>query len=207
MTEHERQPMAPAMATRPPTDDDVLGEVQLGDPVKWPKVVGILSIIWASLGLLGGVCGVASLALTPMFMSSVPNFDPNNLPPTMQMTPLKIVLFAAGFGMSGLLLFAGIATLRRRDAGRMAHLVWACGGLMVLLLQLWVQFADVRPMEAWIAANPKSPFAQGGTSGLYIGMGIAVVLGLPWPLFLLIWFGLAKNKPGAMRELKAPAWA
>ncbi|MBI1190389.1 MAG: hypothetical protein GC200_06890 [Tepidisphaera sp.] len=203
MTEHEQQPMAMAGGATPPTDADVLGDVQLGEPVGWPKVVGILSIVWGSLGLLGGVCGVIGLVATPILMANAPGFDPNNMPPTMVMGPLKILLFTLGFCMSGLLLFAGITTVGRRDVGRLAHLVWAFGGLLVLLLQLWVQFGDAKAMEAWIAANQSSPFAKGGTAGIYIGLGVAVVLGLPWPLFLMVWFGLIKNKPGAMRELKA----
>lgn len=203
MSEQPEQPMAAARGLTPPTDDDVLQGVQLGDPVGWPKVIGILSIVWASLGLLGGLCGVIGLVATPMLMASAPGFDPNNMPPTMVMNPLKILIFGLAFCMSGLLLFAGIATVRRQESGRLAHLAWAGLGLLMIPLQLWVQYGDVKAMEAWIAANPSSPFSKGGTAGIYIGLVAGLVLGLPWPIFLLVWFGVIKNKPGAMRELRA----
>lgn len=193
--------MSPAGLT-PPTDAQVLDEAEFGGLVGWPKVVGIISIVWASLGLLGGVCGAIALVVLPTFMAKQPGFDPNNMPPSMVVGPLKLVLFAAGFGLSGLLMFAGIATARRRDLGRLTHLAYAAFSLLFLVLQVYVQLTDANAMEAWIRDNPNNPVAKGGTGGMYIGLVVSVVLGVLWPAFLFIWFGAMKTKPGAMKEFK-----
>lgn len=193
----------PTSPTRvaPPTDEQVLDEAQFGDLVSWPKVVGIVSIVWGSLGLLGGVCGGISILFLPTFMGA--QYDANNLPPTMVFGPVKLGMLLGGLILTAFLLFAGIATLRRLEFGRTAHLVYAWASLPLIAINLWQQWADVTALELWIRENPKSPFAQGGTTGGYIGLVAGLVLGLAWPMFTLIWFGLAKRQPGAMKQLKS----
>lgn len=196
------RPTAEAEGLSPPTDAQVLEDVQFGDPAVWPKIVGIISIVWASLGLLGGICGVVALVALPAFIAKQPGFDPANMPPSMVFGPLKLVLIVAGIGLSVLLMFAGIATVTRRDVGRQAHLAYAATGLMFLVLQVYSQLTDISEMKVWIANNPANPVAKGGTGGMYFGLVFAVVLGVIWPGFLLIWFGLVKTRLGVMKELK-----
>ncbi|MFA6045645.1 MAG: hypothetical protein WC718_11735 [Phycisphaerales bacterium] len=196
------QGMPPAGLT-PPTDAQVLDEAEFGELVLWPKVIGIISIVWASLGLLCVLgSGVMVLAL-PSMMAKVPGYDPTNPPPSMVMGPLKMVLLAAGVPMAGLLLFAGISTVARKEVGRLAHLAYGGSALFMLAIQIYIGATDLMKMDAWIRDNPTNPIAKNGNAGGYIGLVITVTLGIIWPLFSLVWFGVVKNKPGAMKQLKA----
>jgi hypothetical protein len=167
------------------------------EPRSWPKVIGIISICYAGLMLTCSGCGVGMLALMPQFMKGQPGID-EGFPPSMQLYPLKAGLFAISILWLLVLLGAGIATTMRRPSGRSLHLLWAVGALVLLAISMFVvQLPDMRADQQWMQDHPASPFAKqaGGQGGpfRYLGMAVGVVLGVAWPAFTLIWFGLVKR--------------
>ncbi|MEC9372616.1 MAG: hypothetical protein VYC34_02185 [Planctomycetota bacterium] len=177
----------------PPSADDEY--VDLPEPPKWPKVVGIISIVWASLGLLCGGCGAFSLFFSSTFQDMVAQGGP--VPPNMQPGALQVANMILSIGVAVLLLVAGILCANRKPVARPLHLAY--GGISILLL-LWaikIQMDVNNQMAQWVKDNPDSPFAQqfNPTINLVSALAAIVIIGLPWPIFSLIWFGFVKRNP------------
>ncbi len=170
-------------------------EPQLDLPTtSWPKVVGIISIVWGCLGITCMACGVGGIFIGPALMPAEMRNQP--LPPTMHLTPLQAGLFVVGFIMSLVLLAAGIQTMRRSLSGRTLHLVWAVVSCFSVVVGLYVAWNQQVEMERWLNENPDSQFAKGPRVSKGTGMAIAGALngiGLIWPIFCLVWFGAIKR--------------
>lgn len=164
-------------------------------PTSWPKVVGIISIAWACLGLSCLACGVTmQLAIGPSMLEPQVRDNP---PPSMRFGLLQVIQTAISLVTSLLLLGAGIQTLRRSMVGRTLHLVWAGISVLALIYGAYVGWLQQQEMQVWARNNPGSRMAEqtlkGGTGlGLAI-MGIFIALFSIWPVFCLIWFGLVKR--------------
>lgn len=165
-------------------------------PPVWPLVIGWISIAWAGLGSVCGVCGIGLLAVAPSFMPK----DQGPLPPSMQLSGGMIAMGITGVLMAVLLLTCGIMCIRRNPACRPIFLVYAVLGLLSLVFSLYIQFQQAESMARWAAENPDSPFAAGYKNPAQVrasqigGMIFGVVLGGAWPVFLLVWFGLIKTR-------------
>ncbi|MGH7241899.1 MAG: hypothetical protein ACREJD_00595 [Phycisphaerales bacterium] len=160
----------------------------------WPKVVGIISIVWGGLGITCLACGVGGIFLGTAFLP--PEMREKPLPPTMHIAPWQAVLFTIGFFMAIVLIVAGVQTTRRTMAGRSLHLFWAVVSFITVAISMYFAWRQTIQMEQWLNDNPDSPFAKGPRLGRGASMAIALCLnaiGLIWPTFCLIWFGLVKR--------------
>ena len=167
---------------------------------KWPKVVGVISILLASLGLTCGGFGLIMAPLSGTLMKGALDGDP--LPYGMHMTVLDYAISGLGLTMSVVLLFAGITAVTHRPLTRVLHLVYAG---VVIPLGIWSYLNQMSKQELnmqWAQEYPNNPMAQGmsgsnpGTViGQVIGLTFFLILGIGIPLFYLIWFGLVKTRP------------
>jgi amino acid transporter len=169
----------------------------------WPKVVGIVSILWGALGLVCNGCGVAS----PLLMGMVqmpPEMGP--MPDVMKPGLGQLVLAGIGLAMSVVLIIAGVATLQRQNAGRTLHLLWSVVNLVLVVVAIVMTLIVMGEQAAWVKDNPDSPWAkQYSPFATYIGIAFTVVLGGAWPVFCLIWFGLVKKTQESMLREPMPA--
>lgn len=182
---------------------DELVDLDLADvqPL-WPKVVGIISSIYAGLFL---TCSVVGLALMPVWQSlSQPTYEGASSPPP-SLSPDAITWMLSGIGVVVLLglLFAGINTILRKPLGRTLHLLVAAVSIVLTFVNAWNQMRIQTALEAWAAENPDTIMAQqatasGGAIGTIVSLGMVFIFGLVYPVFLLIWFGLVKTKPEDM---------
>ncbi|MEZ6210492.1 MAG: hypothetical protein R3B46_04495 [Phycisphaerales bacterium] len=188
--DHETPPTSAA----PPTDPmDFELEPELP---KWPKVVGITSIVLAGIGLGCGGCGIAMLLGGTEFFLKMAEQQMGPAPSVMLPTLQQKVQGSIGFLWAVLLLIAGIQTLRRQYSGRLLHLAYGIGTIPLFIWGMKIQFDAMAAINQWAQANPDNLWAQQQNPiGQWIGLGIAVLLSLPWPLFCLGWFGLVKKKP------------
>lgn len=181
-------------ANTPPIDPEL--EDQLAERPSWPKVVGIISIVWGSLGLVCNGCGLAS----PLLMGMVP-MPPGETerPPSMQPSGLMLALAAFSLLWAVFLIIAGVATIQRSAAGRLMHLVYALGSVVLLGFAILVQFQQAAAMDQWVKDHASSAFAKAhNPSFMYVGLAISVVFGLAYPGFCLVWFGLIKKTQESM---------
>lgn len=170
-------------------EDDLLAE-----PPRWPKVVGIASIAWASLGMLCGACGVASPALQGLIPKEMTEkWGP--MPAAMQQSPMQTAAAGIGIAWALVLLAAGIACVMRRPAARPMHLVYALGSIGLSLWGLSMGLRQMAALNQWAQQNPANEWAKmhNPLMGLVM-IGAGMVLGLAWPGFCLVWFGAVKRR-------------
>lgn len=177
----------------PPTEP---AEGVFDEPKTWPKVVGIISIAWAGLGLVCGTCGLFSPVLMKNFMP--PEMTQGPMPPSMTPGIEMYVLTAVSMALSGFLLASGIMLVGRKRPARAMHLFWAVVACLMTVVMLFIQWRVLEQNKVWIQQNPDSFWAkQGGQNrvGELIGLAVGAVMGFAWPLFCLFWFGLVKRDP------------
>lgn len=160
----------------------------------WPKPVGIVSIIVASLGLICGSCGLINGVIG---MVSQP---PAGMTPPPGMTPAMALVQIVGLGMSVFLIVSGIMCMKRNPKSRPMHLVWAVLSFILMVVGVFMQIQGIGDFEKWMADNPENEQVQAMAKMpmkeiFYGTIGLAVLLGGAWPVFCLVWFGLVKRKP------------
>jgi hypothetical protein len=164
------------------------------EPPAWPKVVGIISIVWASLGLTCGLCGIGWILYLPTFGKQM-EAQMGPMPPTMTPAPAQMALMAVGMLWAILLLVSGIMTVSRKANGRTLHLVYAVGAILLTLPSLGLQVKQQMDMADWAAKNPDSKWAQQSKAGPAIGLSVGAVMGFAYPIFCLAWFAPKKHSP------------
>lgn len=159
---------------------------------KWPKVIGIISIVWGCVGLLCGGCGLISAA---GFMPKQPGME------TMPTggTPLSYASLVLGFLVSVILISAGIVTLARKPAGKALHLVYAVLWFITIVLTIIAQLEVMEQMEQWMRDNADSDAVKAMSQFPMVamqkgGLAIGIVIGAIYPIFCIIWFGIVKRK-------------
>ncbi|MDX2132448.1 MAG: hypothetical protein SFY69_10390 [Planctomycetota bacterium] len=174
----------------PPFEPGLIDEMR---PIpSWPKVIGIISICWGALGLVCTGCGGLWYALGPQWLAQQPGMG--ELPPSMKPTGAMWLVLAAGLGLAGLLIGAGVTCTMRRPVARPLHLVYAVLALLVGVVSTYVQWQTMVAMNQWVAENPDSQFAkQHNAAGQMAGLVAGLVIGNAWPLFALVWFGAVKR--------------
>lgn len=182
------------MATLPSSP---LSPEPLPPPPQWPKVIGTISIVWASLTIGLGLCGVGWMLATPAMMRMA---EERLGPPPPELLPglLMAVQGLVAVAWSGLLLWAGIATTLRRPWGRHLHLIWAPVDVVLTVTGIVTGLATEARAAEWAAANPFHPWAEHHIPGLGAAFALGCgVIGLVWPVFCLIWFIPRRHRPDA----------
>ena len=164
------------------------------EPTSWPKVIGLISMIWGGLSLTCAGCGVlgvmASSSMIPEEMKS------QGLPPTMGLNLYNSLQMGVGTVMSFVLFAAGLFTLRRSMTGRTLHLIWSAISAMWIPVTLYLIFRQNAEMDRWAAENPENQFAKqhaaGGNIGVMIGIAMTVIFSI-YPVFIFIWFLFIKK--------------
>lgn len=174
-------------------------------PPAWPKVVGIISIVLASLGLVCGVCGLIQNGMAFAQGGAEMQMPEGK---TMQMPApslLSIVLMALGWLWSLMLLTAGIMTVKRRANGRTLHIVYAGVSVFVGIASLIVSWMDAQRTIEALSSEPNLAQMAGFIKMMvFLFMCIGAVFGLGYPIFCLIWFGMLGKRPEAGAAVEEP---
>lgn len=158
----------------------------------WPTVVGIIGIIYASLGLFGTFCGLAFLFILPSYADWLQSFGMSEQEvQEMQtsMLPVSWTVFTSLVGLAlVILLFVGaVRLLRRQASGARLCALWSW------MIIPWTIIATVITLVIHLNA----PVPSGGL-GQQIGAAIVTVIEaaieLVLPVFMVIWFSRATIK-------------
>lgn len=178
-----------------------------GEPPAWPKVVGIISIVWASLGIVCNLCGVAGSAFQGAFLNMMPPEQQEQMRAQMAagQSPLVLGTYVLGSVLAVELLVAGIATVRRRPIGRLLHLAYGAAGVLLVLLSTFATWSAMQAQLATMqqgASEVAKQQAAAMQGGMMFGMAFGVCIGLAYPAFCLVWFGVMGKRPeaGAMPQ-------
>ncbi len=134
-----------------------------------PKVMGILMIIFASLGLLGTF---ASLSTDPAkenpFLADAPGYD--------NLKTMIMVLGILDLGIGGLHLFAGIRSVGYKRNGPGLAIAYAIARIIAVVIALVMVYAWLKP------AMDVVPGAGAKVAGMFVGIGL---VGSVWPILIL----------------------
>ena len=171
------------------------------DAPGWPKVVGIFSIVFGSLGLMCNGCGGAMLFAMPALLKlSEEQLGP--APDVFKPPVAQLAMVPVGFILAIVLLVAGIMLIRRKPVARVMHLVYAVVNILLTSAGVAVGLMQLEKLAAWKAANEGDQWAaQINMPQQYFTLAFATVIGIAYPLFLLIWFGMVKRKASDMGKL------
>lgn len=192
------------MQDQTPQDDlDLL----LAEPPAWPKVVGILSIVFGSLAFFCNGLGMAAFPFQEKLMAAAAQAQNVTPPPVMQAGPIMWAALLIAILVNVVLIIAGIATLARSPLGRKLHLFYALAGVIAVFFSTFVTMqaqADLNErMKTYSEQNPDSPFAtkQGGPQEIkqLVGAAAGIGIGLAWPIFCGFWFTLSKRGTADMK--------
>lgn len=180
----------------------------LAEAPGWPKVVGIISIVWSSLGMFCGVCAIGGgyFAVSMMPAEQRSQFPPNMLP-----SGLMLVVAALSMLSGVLLIVAGVVTLRRNPLGGKLHIAYAVLAILLSAANIYLQIGQQADLAQWARENPDTMFAKqmqspGQQVGQTVGYAVGAIMGFAYPIFLLIWFGAVKRRPetwGSRAEARA----
>ena len=134
-----------------------------------PKVVGILMIIFASLGLIGGLIGLAGNAA---------NEGLKELPEFKTYMTMNLVYTVVGLGISGLHLFAGVRAIGYKANAPKLAMMYGATNIIVSIAWGAVVFA-------WL--KPAIEKAAGGMGAAVVGFGVmfGVIISVAWPIIVL----------------------
>ncbi len=183
----------PNWTDAPPTEP---GELLLpGDAPRWPRVVGIISIVWGSLGLLCAGCGIVYFGVMMPRFSQMAEEQMGGPMPAVMMPPLgQYVMMALGTVLAVVLVVAGSLTAARNPLGRVLHLAYGAVGVLLSLVGSAIGVQQQLAIAEYFRQNPTDPWAkQNNPTVGFVMVAVMALLGLAWPGFCLIWFGLVKR--------------
>ncbi|MDY7009556.1 MAG: hypothetical protein SVV80_02240 [Planctomycetota bacterium] len=149
-------------------------------PPVWHKVIGIISIVFGSLGIVCTPISLGANAANPTHKEAMKMF-----PDWWQ----SYTVFSSflGIAFAILLLVAGISLLRRRPAGRPLHLIYAGVTIIMAVVGIVAMVSmintDSIPVEMRTVIITSAVFG--------------ILFGSAYPVFLLIWF----LRPGIRNEV------
>lgn len=180
------------------------------DQPGWPKTVGIISIVWASLGLVCNTCGIGGMALGKFAAGMAPPEKQAEIQAQMAANQPPSFVYVVMLGkivLAVLLLVGGITLLGRKASSRPIHIAWSwlalllVAGSMVMGILTAPEQAK-KAQDALAAGGPGSSWASmSSTQGAIIGMTVgAAAITAVWPIFCLVWFGVKGKRPQAGHE-------
>lgn len=169
-------PMAPPTQAPPPLERARV----------WPTVVGVISIIYASMGLLGAFCGLAYPFILPWYvdwMRGLGLSEQEVQEMEASMPPIGWTVFASVVGLAlVILLFVGaVRLLRRQASGARLCALWSW------VIIPWTIIATGITLVIQLNA-PAPSGGQGEQIGTAIGTVIVALIELVLPTFMVIWF-------------------
>jgi hypothetical protein len=171
---------------------------------KWPKVLGIISIIFGAGSILQSIIGPVSMLLVKKQMQAFVDqgADQAKVDEYIAKITSHTYMSSVAVALLGIILLTGgILLLRRRRAASPILQVWAVlkiivGGLIIFKsaalsrLQMEVMFSSTA-LGGGKEAEMVNTFAS-------YGMWFSLIFGLVWlvilPVFILIWFNREKAK-------------
>ena len=188
----------------PPTGPTPGASFVSDESLKWPGLIGGLSIAFGIITLLGSCCGSVGMALLPRILGAA----------GMQVgsTPGAIVAWmvfdvVASLALVYMLFAGGIGTLRRRAGGPRMLLRYSAVRLVLVVPMLVVGLMLVPTSTKWSAQFLEAQYAAKEEAGQpiteeeeaaleaarnptalsYVSTAIAPILGCIYPAILLVW--------------------
>lgn len=203
MTDPPEAPSSPPSAPygeqgMPPQTPTAYPYAPLPRPSSWPTVIGVISIVWGSFGLLGGCCSVGMTIFWEPYVEFISSIVPPNQQQQQQEmleqfgpdNPLMMVLMIISLALAILLIVSGIRVTRRRVSGVRLSKTYAYLYIPVVIASGLLTLS----LQTSMSTGP-SPISEEFEAAITVASALAGVLfGCAWPVFLLIWFSRSSIK-------------
>ncbi|MBP7936511.1 MAG: hypothetical protein KA354_17870 [Phycisphaerae bacterium] len=169
----------------------------------WPKVIGIIAVVFAIFGIVGGVCGLVSwlgMSAMQVSMPSSGQVVKANLPVITEMGKWRAYTLVAGavsFILQIVLLVSAIHLMKRRRWTIPVLRIWACLYIFFSLIGTTISYHMQKELYQQLASGggPQGSFPMAAPQAL---IGLGMLFGILWacalPVFVLIWFSRQKIK-------------
>ncbi|MBY0113719.1 MAG: hypothetical protein K2Y21_12940 [Phycisphaerales bacterium] len=161
-------------------------------PTSWPETIGMISMVWAGIGLSCAGCGLMSVMMELNTSVWVLEMQGHKLLGMALTLAIKLQI-GVGIVLSVILFAAGFATRQRLIAGRLLHLVWSGISLLWTPVSIVMIFQQDAAMKRWLTLNPSDIMAKQPGAGINIGLMIGLTLTLAFSLFIFVWFMFIKK--------------
>jgi len=154
-----------------------------------PKVMGILMIIFASLGLFGGLFGLLSSVANDALFREIPQYKTWHT--------IELLLNVTGLAIGALHLYTGVRAVGYKRNAPSFAVTYAITAMVVTLINAILVFAWIKP------ALEKSLGEFGGDVGAVFGpiMVFSTLIALAWPTLVLILMTRPAAKAACVNEL------
>jgi len=155
-----------------------------------PKVMGILMIIFASLGLFGSLISLAGGGGNEELFREIPEYKTWH--------SIELLINALGLGIGALHLYAGVRAIGyKHNAPRLA-VIYALVAMVVTIVNAILVFAWIKPIL-------DRSFSQLGVSGMGSVFGpimiFTTLIALAWPTLVLILMTRPAAKAACVQQL------
>ena len=204
----------PAHHHNPPTSQDP-DAVEPAKPA-WPTAFGVVSLVFASLSILGSLFSIIGAAIAPFisdFTTAQTGTQTTNQPANQTqpqqasadyiqitnevsadfMVP-NIALGSFNLILAGILAAAAITALMRKPATRTLHLAWVPLELIAFVASTVIAILMTQEIDARATAQAASPPFPMAELSSVIGIAFNAVWSIPYPLVLIWWFSRSKTK-------------
>lgn len=135
-----------------------------------PKVVGILMIVFASLGLIASLWGLAVSAASDAMLREIPQLK--------TWSKIDMVYSVVGLGISGLHLAAGISAVKYKASAPKLAVTYGAIVIVAYVVRAILLFAWLKPA----IAKAQVPGAADALGGFIV---IATIFIIIWPTIVL----------------------
>jgi hypothetical protein len=198
--EYGPTPQSGASMAPPPPPRSVITEL----PSRWPKAIGIINIIFGSIGFVFGLLGVLYMIFMAKILQMTMQSQPELLA-QMEEIDFSIMMGAQALasGVVGILwsivLFSsGVMLLRRSRNARFTTMLWAVIRIFLAAAAVYLTLVNTprwtEHLQELADQGNEMAASMTGRSNLVVGISMALLFGLPYPLFILIWFMRSKIK-------------
>lgn len=183
-------------------------------PGNWPTVIGVIAIVYASFGILSAIWAMIAPFIMSAMASAMPAEAGKQMAASMagvqKWMGLNVASNALNLAAATVLLLAGIGLLRRRGWSRSVAIVWAVFKMAFAVLAAVVGYLIAVEQMAVMQQQMQS---KGGTAMpvgfmqafLPLGIGISIVIGWAFPIFMLVWMGRGSIRSEVAGWETAPA--
>jgi len=139
-----------------------------------PKVIGILMIIFGSLGLLGGLIGLAGGIGNDEFLRRVPELG--------TLKTVERLMSIVGLALASAQLYVGVRCIGYKANAPGLAKVYGITAIVIVILNLVISMVVIAPMMAKAMEAAGLP----GMGGMLGGLTFVISLfGLAWPIVIL----------------------
>jgi hypothetical protein len=126
----------------------------------WPKIIGIIAIVFGAVASLFGVLGLLAQLMVDKLAEVVPDEQKEAMTASMQNQGMNILSTALQLGAAVLLIVGGVKLLGRKRSGVSICRAWAVLKILVVILASVISYSAVKAQMEMIQNDPELANAQ-----------------------------------------------